>query len=214
MTMTAATSTATLLSEILDGPDTDEIGVRILDAALAEYLAHGFRRTSVDDVARRAGIGRATIYRRFAARDELVQAVLVRETRRFFAGIAEATKQLPSLADRLVEGFVVGLRNARRQPLLQRILTSEPEACIPFLTTRGGPAMAVMREFLLRQYLDCAEARAGELDTKPEEVAEILVRLCISLVLTPDSILPLRTDDEARATARRYLAPLVTSGTR
>jgi AcrR family transcriptional regulator len=212
MSMTAATSTATLLNEILDEPDTDEVGVRILDAALAEYLTHGFRRTSMDDVARRAGIGRATIYRRFAARDELVQAVLLRETRLFFAGIAEATKQLPNLADRLVEGFVVGLRNACRQPLLQRILASEPEASVPFLTTRGGPAMAVMREFLLRQYLDCPEARAGQLDTKPEEVAEILVRLCISLVLTPDSCLPLRTDDEARATARRYLAPLVTSG--
>src|SRR5215469_16060671 len=112
MTMTAA-ATSNLLTVILDGPDIDDVSVRILDAALAEYLAHGFRRTSVDDVARRAGIGRATIYRRFAARDELVQAVLVRETRRFFADIAAATNELPALADRLVEGFVVGLRKAR-----------------------------------------------------------------------------------------------------
>src|ERR1700744_376519 len=187
MTMTAATiSPATLLSPILDEPDTDEVGVRILDAALAEYLAHGFRRTSVDDVARRAGIGRATVYRRFAARDEIVQAVLVRETRRFFADIAEATKQLPSLADRLVEGFVVGLRNAREHSLLQQILTSEPDVSIPFLTTRGGPAMAVMREFLLRQYLDGVETNSTS-GAKAQEVAEILVRLCFSLVLTPDS---------------------------
>jgi AcrR family transcriptional regulator len=200
------TSTAALLSEILDEPETDEIGVRILDAALGEYLAHGFRRTSVDDVARRARTGRATVYRRFATKDELVQAVLMRETRRFFADIAEATKQVPSLADRLVEGFVVGLRNARTQPLLQRMLANEPELCLPFLTTSGGPAMAVMREFLLRQYLDGA---ADQSDTTPAEVAEILVRLCISLVLTPDSVLPLRTDEEVRATGMRYLAPLV-----
>lgn len=190
MTMlTATTSTATWLNMILDAPDTDAIGVRILDAALAEYLAHGFRRTSMDDVARAAGIGRATIYRRFSARDELVQAVLVRETRRFFAELAEATRQLPTVAERLVEGFVVGLRNARTQPLLQRVLTDEPEASIPFLTTRGGPAMAVLREFLLRQCLDCADAV-----TNPEEVAEILVRLWISLVLTPDSCLPLTVE--------------------
>jgi AcrR family transcriptional regulator len=203
-------SAESLLSTILDEPDTDEVGVRILDAALAEYLAHGFRRTSVDDVARGAGIGRATIYRRFASRDEITQAVLAREARRFFAGITEATGDLPSLADRLVEGFVVGLRNAREHSLLQRVLASEPDVCIPFLTTRGGPAMAVMREFLLRQYLDCVKTPAAESDTRPEEVAEILVRLCISLVLTPDSCLPLLTDEEARATARRYLAPLVT----
>lgn len=204
------TSTAALLSEILNGPEADDIGVRILDAALAEYLAHGFRRTSVDDIARRAGIGRATIYRRFTTRDDLVQAVLVRECRRFFADIAEATRDLPTLAERLVEAFVVGLRSARRQPLLQQMLEREPETSVPFLTTRGAPAIAVMREFLLRQYQESPEARAGKLDTNPEEIAELLVRLCISLVLTPESVLPLRTDEEARATGRRYLAPLVT----
>ena len=62
MTMTTdRASTASLLSTILDEPDTDEVGVRILDAALAEYLAHGFRRTSVDDVARRARTSPGTV---------------------------------------------------------------------------------------------------------------------------------------------------------
>ncbi|HEX4702996.1 MAG TPA: helix-turn-helix domain-containing protein [Pseudonocardiaceae bacterium] len=205
------TSTTALLNDILSEPDADDVGVRILDAALAEYLAHGFRRTSVDDIARRAGLGRATLYRRFATRDELVQAVLARECRRFFAEIAAATDALSTLADRLVEGFVVGLRNARSQPLLDRMLTVEPESWVPFLTTQGGPAMAVMREFLVRQYRNSPEAKAGGVDVNAEEVAEILVRLSISLVLTPEGVLPLRTDDEARATARRYLAPLVTS---
>jgi AcrR family transcriptional regulator len=205
------TSTATLLNEILTEPDADDVGVRILDAALAEYLAHGFRRTSVDDVARRAGLGRATLYRRFATRDELVQAVLARECRRFFAGIAAATDELPTLADRLVEGFVVGLRNARCQPLLQRMLTVESDAWVPFLTTRGGPVIAVMREFLVRQYRNGQAATAGTLTVNPAEVAEILVRLAISLVLMPEGCLPLHTDDEARATARRYLAPLVSN---
>lgn len=205
MTMTSA-STANLLSVILDGPDTDEVGVRILDAALAEYLAHGFRRTSVDDVARRAGIGRATVYRRFATRDELVQAVLARETSTFFAGIVAATKELPTAAEQLVEGFVVGLRDARAQPLLQRMLIDEPEMSIPFLTTQGGTALAIMREFLLRHFLAGARTKSG---ARPTEIAEILARLCISLVLTPETGLPVCTDEEARETARRYLAPLV-----
>ena len=44
----------------------------ILDAALVEFERHGFRRVALDDVARRAGVSRTTIYRRFANRDELV----------------------------------------------------------------------------------------------------------------------------------------------
>lgn len=183
------------------------MSVRILDAALAQYLAHGLRRTSVDDVARAAGIGRATVYRRFANRDDLVQAVLARECRRFFAEIAAATESLPTVADRLVEGFVVGLRSARKQPLLNRMLATEPDASLPFLTVQGGPVLAVMRDFMVRQYLASPEASALGVD--PTAVAEILVRLFISLVLTPDTTLALGTEDEIRDTARRYLVPLV-----
>lgn len=193
------------------------MSVRILDAALAQYLVHGLRRTSVDDVARAAGIGRATVYRRFANRDELVQAVLARECRRFFAEIAAATESLPTVADRLVEGFVVGLRSARKQPLLNRMLATEPDASLPFLTVQGGPVLAVMRDFMARQYLASPEASAGSFGTgtsaaptaDPAAVAEILVRLFISLVLTPDTTLALGTEDEIRDTARRYLVPLV-----
>ena len=42
----------------------------ILDAAVVEFQQHGFRRVALDDVARRAGVSRTTIYRRFANRDE------------------------------------------------------------------------------------------------------------------------------------------------
>jgi AcrR family transcriptional regulator len=193
------TSTTTLLNDILTEPEPDGVGVRILDAALAEYLAHGFRRTSVDDIARRAGLGRATVYRRFATRDELVQAVLMRECRRLFTEIAVATDELATTADRLVEGFVVGMRAAREQPLLRRMLTTEPESWLPLLTTQGGPVVGVTRVFLARQY------------GTSQEVAEILVRLGLSLALTPDGVLRVSTDDEARDTARRYLVPLVNS---
>ena len=40
----------------------------ILDAALVEFERHGIRRVALDDVARRAGVSRTTIYRRFANR--------------------------------------------------------------------------------------------------------------------------------------------------
>ena len=199
--------TGALLAEILRTPQVDDVGRKILDAALAEYLDHGLRRTSMDDVARRAGIGRATIYRRFPTRDELIQAVLMREFRQLFTDIADATQDLPSVADRLVEGFVVGLRAARRQPLLSRMLSREPETSLPFLTIHGGPGLAVLREFLVGQYLASPEAQDGSLGVDPREVAEIIVRLSISLILTPDTCLPLDTDDQVRATARKYLAP-------
>ena len=64
----------------------------ILDAALVEFDQHGIRRVALDDVARRAGVSRTTIYRRFANKDELVSAVMDGENTRLFAGIADELK--------------------------------------------------------------------------------------------------------------------------
>src|SRR5258706_12531837 len=74
------------LSTILGGEETtDAMTDRILDAAYASLLDFGVRNLSVEAVARRLGIARITIYRRFASKDDLLRAVLLREGRRVFA---------------------------------------------------------------------------------------------------------------------------------
>ena len=197
---------ADLLELVLAEPSTDAVGESIVDAALAEFLAYGLRRTNVDVVARRAGVSRATLYRRFEGKDALVQAVLVRESRRFFASIAAAVAGIESPEERLVEGFVVGVRYAREDRLLNRLLSSDPEALLPYLTTNGTLVVAAARDFLARQAPDVPVA-----DRTPAGVAEVFVRLAISFTLMPDGAIPLATDDEVRAFARGYLAPLMRS---
>nr|WP_198151886.1 TetR/AcrR family transcriptional regulator [Kibdelosporangium sp. MJ126-NF4]CEL20719.1 Transcriptional regulator, TetR family [Kibdelosporangium sp. MJ126-NF4]CTQ89632.1 Transcriptional regulator, TetR family [Kibdelosporangium sp. MJ126-NF4] len=189
--------------------DDDPVSEAILDAALVEFLDYGLRRTNVDAVAKRAGVSRATLYRRFVNRDVLVQAVLVRECRRFFGSVAAAVDRLPTARERLVEGFVVGVRYTRRDPLLSRLLASDPEALLPYLTVNGGIVVAVARDFLVGQ----AEALPGgdkPVDGRdPAGVAELFVRLAISFTLTPDSCIPLGDDESVRAFARSYLAVLM-----
>jgi AcrR family transcriptional regulator len=162
----------------------------------------------VDVVAKRAGVSRATLYRRFDGKDALVQAVLVRECRRFFTSVAAATDGLPTVEERLVEGFVVGVRYAREDPLMNRLLASDAEALLPYLTVNGALVVAVARDFLVQQ----GEAH-GDLPVvdgrTPAGVAELFVRLAISFTLTPQSAIPLDTDAEVRAFARGYLAPLM-----
>lgn len=196
-----------LLDLVLAEPDTDAVGESIVDAALEEFLAYGLRRTTVDVVARRAGVSRATLYRRFRDKDALVQAVLVRECRRFFGSIASAVAGVSTVEERLVEGFVVGVRYARADRLLNRLLASDPEALLPYLTTNGALVVAAARDFLVRQ--GGAQGSVG--DRTPAGVAELFVRLAISFTLMPESAIPLGSDDEVRAFARAYLAPLMRS---
>ncbi len=53
-------------------PQGDKTYEKILDAGLALFVEFGLRRTTMEDVATRAGIGRATAYRRFADKDQLI----------------------------------------------------------------------------------------------------------------------------------------------
>jgi AcrR family transcriptional regulator len=196
---------SSLLDLVLAEPDIDEVGEAVLDTALEEFLTYGLRRTTVDVVARRAGVSRATLYRRFDGKDALVQAVLVRECRRFFGSIADAVAGVAAEEDRLVEGFVVGVRYARADPLLDRLLASDPEALLPYLTTGGALVVAAARDFLVRQ----GGGKAPGGDRTAAGVAELFVRLAISFTLLKESAIPLDSDAEVRAFARAYLAPLM-----
>lgn len=202
------TDASSLLELVLGEAGTDGVGETILDAALEEFLAYGLRRTNVDTVARRAKVSRATLYRRFDGKDVLVQAVLVRECRRFFGSVVAATDHLSTVEERLVEGFVVGVRYAREDRLMNRLLASDPEALLPYLTVNGAVVVAVARDFLVQQ-----GEQHGELPRvrgrTPAGVAELFVRLAISFTLTPQSSIPLGTDAEVRAFAANYLAPLM-----
>jgi AcrR family transcriptional regulator len=196
---------SSLLDLVLAEPSTDEVGESVLDTALAEFLAYGLRRTTVDVVAKRAGVSRATLYRRFDGKDALVSAVLVRECRRFFRSVAAAVAGLSTVEDRLVEGFAVGVRYVRADRLLNRLLASDREALLPYLTTNGELVVAAARDFLVRQ----GGARAAADGRTQEGVAELFVRLAISFTLMPGSAIPLDTDDQVRDFARAYLAPLM-----
>lgn len=196
---------SSLLELVLADPSTDDVGESIVDTALEEFLAYGLRRTTVDVVAKRAGVSRATLYRRFDGKDALVQAVLVRESRRFFGSIAAAVAGVSTVEDRLVEGFVVGVRYARADRLLNRLLASDPEALLPYLTTNGALVVAAAREFLVLQ----GGSREPVGGRTPDGVAELFVRLAISFTLMPESAIPLETDEEVRVFARAYLAPLM-----
>ncbi|MGH9080390.1 MAG: helix-turn-helix domain-containing protein, partial [Acidimicrobiales bacterium] len=57
--------------------------VRVIDATLDCLALHGTAKTTVDDIARRAGVSRATVYRAFpGGRDEMLSAVVDTEMAR------------------------------------------------------------------------------------------------------------------------------------
>lgn len=202
-----------LLARALAAPDAapaDATTARILDAAAALFSRAGLRATTVEDVARESGVARITVYRRFARKDLLVEAVLLRECRRVLAELDEAIGALPTVQERMVEGFVATLGLVRAHPLVGRLLAAEPETLLPYLTLRAGPAVAVASAYLAQRIAAGAPPAAAPPEAgHVEQTAELLVRLTLSFVLTPDSTVALDDDDALRAFARRHVLPLV-----
>ncbi len=194
------------------GEADDETATRILDAALDRFSTFGLRRTTMDDIASSAGVGRATLYRRFAGRDEIVRAVILRELSRFITEVDQRVAHIEDPRERFVESFVGTLQAARSQPLLGRLLEIEPDLLLPFLTVDAAPALAVSRVYLTQELARNQADGHITADADPEVVAELLVRLCQSLLLTPTG--KIDPDDEAglRDFAETYLAPALFHG--
>lgn len=62
---------------------------RVLDAAAELLVRQGYRRVTVEDVARRAGIGKGTVYLHFRTKDALFLTVLLRSQRSLYADLAD-----------------------------------------------------------------------------------------------------------------------------
>lgn len=186
--------------------ESDDIFERILDAALKRFEDFGLRRTTMDEVAGAAGVSRVTIYRRFAGKDALTEAVIVREARRFFEALDVAVGQRETFEDRAAESFAFALEFLSRHVLFNRLLMIEPEAVVPHLTTHGAPVIGTAAR-LVSDRLE-VEVRAGRLPPLDVEVAgEVIVRLVLSFVLTPSSAVRLDRPDDARRFAHRYITP-------
>ncbi|MEU5952646.1 TetR family transcriptional regulator [Streptomyces sp. NPDC047525] len=198
-----------MMERALDAaPPPDALTEQILDAAREQFMTFGLRRSTVDDVAKRAKVSRVTVYRRIGNKEALVSACLLREYRRFVVEVDEAVATLPTMEDRIVEGFVVVLRHIREHPLIGGLMRLEPETMLPFLTLESGPAFLAMRGYLTDR-LRRAQRAEGKEEGDPTPVAELMVRITVSFLLNPVSCFELEDDDHVRDFARRYLVPLL-----
>src|SRR5438093_9169618 len=138
--------------------------VRILDAAFDRVMDIGLARTTVEDVARAAGLSRQTIYRYFPSKGHSITALVLREEERFLDGIREAFARDPNLEAAISDGILFCLRFAREHPLLDRLLETDPETLLPYLTTRGAPVIRRARQVLKGLLVKKAWVRADLLD--------------------------------------------------
>jgi AcrR family transcriptional regulator len=185
-------------------PAADLATQQILDAAVIEFERHGFRRVALEDVARRAGVSRTTIYRRFANKDELVGAVIERENVALFADIATELKQAGPQSNYYVEAFTLSILKFRRHRVLHQMIIEEPGLVLQLAARYHRAALERMAEALRVIFPAGFAERIGP-DTV-DELADCILRYAAMVLLLP-SAQPLETADDIRTFARRHFLP-------
>jgi AcrR family transcriptional regulator len=110
----------------------------VLRAAYEGVLEIGLRRLTLAEVARRAGVSRMTVYRRYDDLDRLISALLVAEFGAVIAEAAERSRREVDGRGRLVREVILVTRGTAEHPLMRRILELDPETLMPLVVDRLG----------------------------------------------------------------------------
>ncbi|MCZ4552169.1 TetR/AcrR family transcriptional regulator [Gordonia rubripertincta] len=190
--------------------DSDQTRTRLLDAAYEQFCRMGIQRSSMEDVAKRAGMSRITVYRRFATKDALVEQVILREFRRYFDRFLREIRDAESAADRVVLGFVSSLRAFRGNPLIGGLMYAEPTLLAGSMIGDEGRMLGAVSQFVAGQLRREQQAGtvAATLDT--DLVGEMMVRVAASFLTIPSRAVDLDDDRVLESVARQFLVPMLT----
>ena len=187
----------------------EPIADKICDAALTCIARWGVTKTTLEDVAREAGVGRATIYRTFrGGKGHVLQAVLARETARFLTDVEAAVAGQDELEDVIVAGVASAAGQLAGHDALQYLLAHEPEVVLPHVAfQRLGDLFDLVARFAdphLARFLPDPEHRA--------RAAEWVARVVLTYVFNPVDGVDLADPVAARHLVCTFVLPGLLAG--
>ncbi len=179
---------------------------RALDATVDLVARWGVAKTTLGDVAKAAGMSRATIYRAFpGGKDELFALLARREVARFLAVATDAADAAPDLATALADALHAASTHLAGHGAVRFVLDHEPELAVPVLGF--GEMDRLLRlvsravaPHLVRFFAD------GDPDG-PSWAAEWCTRLFLSALVNPTPAWDLADRAVCARLVDRYLAP-------
>ena len=186
-----------------------------LDAARACILDVGWRRTTLTEVARRAGVSRMTIYRTWSDMQELLGDLMTREWGELVAstqptGTGDGSSDGPA-PEQIADGVLRAVAVLRDNELFVRIVELDPELILPYLLARRGRSQELILG-LLATGIEAGQAAGTVRAGNPATLARAVVLAAHGFVLSAhtmadDSVTVADLDEELRLLVTRTLSP-------
>jgi AcrR family transcriptional regulator len=176
--------------------------VRVLDAALSCIGRVGLAKTTLDDVAREAGCARATVYRYFPGKQQLMCALVEREVAAFRQELLAAAHGAESLGEAVTTIITTAAGALLGHPALTSVAAYEPEVLLPYLAFEresavlGAAAQLVAPAFAPFLPIDRAT-----------RLAEWVARITLSYLCCPSEHLDVNDALQVRALVDDFVLP-------
>jgi AcrR family transcriptional regulator len=164
----------------------DQTAEAILAAARAAVLDFGVRRTTLSDVARRAGVSRMTVYNRFGDLHDLMRTLMTLEFGALLEHVADEAGGENARA-RVVAALVLIARQLPANPLFRKVRAAEPELLAPYVLERLGGTQRVGVELVERAIVE-GQADGSIRPGKVRALAAIVLLIEQSFVFSASTI--------------------------
>jgi AcrR family transcriptional regulator len=157
----------------------------ILDAAYAITTENGWEHVRMTTLAARVGVSRQTLYKEFASKYDVGEALVLREAGRFQEGVLARAEQHDDPLESMHAAILFTLTEGTANPLLRSILAgahSGEQSLLPFITTGSG-RMLDQTVGVVRDHMRSRHPDLGAEDV--ETLADTTLRLSVSYLLRP-----------------------------
>jgi AcrR family transcriptional regulator len=175
---------------------------RILAATLVSLARYGVGKTTLDDVAKEAGCARATVYRYFGGKQELLRAAVAHEAERILGAITTAAARTENVEDALVAMATTAAHELLEHDALQFVLAHEPELVLPWITFDGCDRFTATTAAALAPALNPFVP-----DADAERAAGWCTRVFLAHLGADESPVTMTDEGEVRALVRDFVAP-------
>ncbi|MCV7385297.1 TetR/AcrR family transcriptional regulator [Mycolicibacter longobardus] len=182
-----------------------EVGERILDAAASCLLAMGVERVTLAAIARRAGVSRPTVYRRWPDSQSVIAALLTARITDAWAGL----EQPGSGREALVRRIVAVAAHLRHDEVVMQVLHHAPDLAMVYIAERMGASQRRLVD-LVADELAHAQTGGGVRAGDPRQLAAMCLLITQSAIQSARVVAPILDEDALSAelayTLNRYLS--------
>lgn len=180
---------------------------RILEAAKECFARYGYQKTSMEDIAREAGLSRRSVYRYFPDKSALFAEVAAKQTKLFLGEIVRRTAELDGLSAQIEEVARLTNRFIREDPISAALLRVDPDALARMVSTEARGLLAMAMEAIVPLIEDARASGEVRTDLHVHRAAEWIARMIFSLSATPSVTFDIGDPEQTAAFIREFLVP-------